>query len=381
MPKSAQLPITNTLSGGDYTAQIEIGSEKNVANVILDTGSSTLAVWKNKFGDSTTQSTDYVQFVGYGTGHWAGPVLKTAVGFGTGDNYIGLSSTTIAQIQSGQYGGNKQFYPANGILGLAFKSLNTAANVGTSDFPLSNYDTQQKWGSLQEYFENIDPYFTDIEQAHQVENKYAFLTRRSNIHHSTDVTNDPLNGGWFILGGGEEYTDLFTGEFQSLQVVSDQWWNTQFLQLQVGTDSPISIPSLETLGNEYGRDLSSLGSNSIIDSGTNSISLYTDAYFSMIQSFKNLDPSFYQALNRYFNEPDSFSLTQEELSAWPSIFLTLQGSDGSPVTLEMKADTYWQTNATPGGTTAFKIEPSYIPRQNGGPGLQSVQQFPITCLG
>ncbi len=49
MSKSAKLSINNALMG-DYTAQIEIGSEKYIANVILDTGSSTLAVWKNKFG-------------------------------------------------------------------------------------------------------------------------------------------------------------------------------------------------------------------------------------------------------------------------------------------------------------------------------------------
>ena len=52
MSKSTKLLINNVLLS-DYTAQIEIGADKNVANVILDTGSSTLAVWNNKFGEST----------------------------------------------------------------------------------------------------------------------------------------------------------------------------------------------------------------------------------------------------------------------------------------------------------------------------------------
>jgi hypothetical protein len=39
-----RVPITNVYANGDYTAQIKIGSGQETANVILDTGSSTLAV-------------------------------------------------------------------------------------------------------------------------------------------------------------------------------------------------------------------------------------------------------------------------------------------------------------------------------------------------
>ncbi len=42
--------------------------------------------------------------------------------------------------------------------------------------------------------------------------------------------------------------------------------------------------------------------------------------------------------------------------------MTLVGTDGSPVTLEMKPETYWQTNATQAKATAFKIEPSQHPQ-------------------
>ncbi|MEM8641204.1 MAG: pepsin-like aspartic protease [Cyanobacteria bacterium P01_G01_bin.54] len=354
MSKSAKLPITNVLVG-DYTAQLEIGAEKNIANVILDTGSSTLAVWRNKFGNITVEPTNFVQFVGYGTGHWAGPILKAQVGFGSGSNYISLASTTIAQIQSGLYRGEKQFHPADGILGLAFKSLNTAVKVG-SNYPISRYDTQNQWSKLvYEYgVEHIDPYFTDLKKAGLVENKYAFLTRRSITNQSVDPQNDPLNQGWFILGGGEEYKELYTGSFQSLQVVSDEYWNTQFIQIQVGTDTPIAIPSLSQLEEEYGQNLSYMGSNSIIDSGTNSIQLTNDAYQSMLQSFKTLDRLFYNTINQ---SAYGISLTATELESWPSIFVTLAGTDGSPVTLEMKPETYWQTNASQSGVSIFNIRP------------------------
>jgi len=40
--KILRLEITNVLSGNDYSARLAIGSKGAVANVILDTGSSTL---------------------------------------------------------------------------------------------------------------------------------------------------------------------------------------------------------------------------------------------------------------------------------------------------------------------------------------------------
>ena len=39
-----RIPINNVKGGGDYTGEIRVGSQGAVANVILDTGSSTLAV-------------------------------------------------------------------------------------------------------------------------------------------------------------------------------------------------------------------------------------------------------------------------------------------------------------------------------------------------
>ena len=39
-----RIPINNVKGGGDYTGEIRVGSQGDVANVILDTGSSTLAV-------------------------------------------------------------------------------------------------------------------------------------------------------------------------------------------------------------------------------------------------------------------------------------------------------------------------------------------------
>ena len=361
MSTTAKIPITNTISGGDYTAAIELGPDKNPANVILDTGSSTLAVWRNKFANTPTTPTNYVQFVGYGTGSWAGPVMKAQVGMGTGTSYIDLTETTIAQIQSGEYGGHPQFYPADGILGLAYAKLNQAADVGP-DYPISRYDTQQEWEALSSKYQNIDPWFKDLVDTKGVPNKFAFLTKRSFVDWSShDPASDPANQGWFILGGGEEHTELYSGDFQSAAVAADEYYNTKFLELQVGTQPAIQVPILEDLQRYYRGDLvSALGSNSIIDSGTNSIRLFSYVYQKMLQSFGEIDSSFSTQIQAAGST--GVRLSASDLASWPSIFVTLEGADGANLRLEMKPETYWQINATRGQWSIFNISSTNLPQ-------------------
>jgi hypothetical protein len=80
MPSVAiRIPINNVKGGGDYTGQIKIGSQGVVANVILDTGSSTLAVVPRVYKiaqDTDVGSSPYAQLVTYGTGGWSGPVIQ-----------------------------------------------------------------------------------------------------------------------------------------------------------------------------------------------------------------------------------------------------------------------------------------------------------------
>ncbi len=46
--KVLRLPITNVVCGNDYSAQLSIGTQGATANVILDTGSSTLAACRTR---------------------------------------------------------------------------------------------------------------------------------------------------------------------------------------------------------------------------------------------------------------------------------------------------------------------------------------------
>jgi hypothetical protein len=59
-PQTLRIPITNVCDGSDYSAQILVGSQQVAANVILDTGSSTLAVTPslyNAAADKNVKST------------------------------------------------------------------------------------------------------------------------------------------------------------------------------------------------------------------------------------------------------------------------------------------------------------------------------------
>jgi hypothetical protein len=97
--KTVRIPITNVFGGGDYTAQIPIGSQNTVVNVIMDTGSSTLAVKQGTHkpkSDKNLTPTAYAQDVTYGTGGWAGPVVQTTLTMGVPGNTVTLTKSPIA---------------------------------------------------------------------------------------------------------------------------------------------------------------------------------------------------------------------------------------------------------------------------------------------
>src|SRR6185437_10518350 len=92
MAQSARVPITNVFMGGDYTGVIHVGPNKTAMNVILDTGSSALALsghkYKPKAGDKTTR---LAQTDSYGDGSsWTGAVIQTQISLGDGAGTLHL---------------------------------------------------------------------------------------------------------------------------------------------------------------------------------------------------------------------------------------------------------------------------------------------------
>jgi len=227
---TARLAITNVYMDGDYTGTIYVGSQKKPCNVILDTGSSTLAVDGNFYDvtkDKAAKITDIAQEVGYVDGSsWVGAVVMTDVSVGTPPLVLPQAPVATAYHET-----KSMFRGSNGILGLAYTKLNGAFTMPGPTIPPKYTYNQIQAGQVT----YVDPYFTKLESAGLVANKFAFYTKRSEVNMATKKpATDPLNNGFLILGGGEEQTDLYTGAFQVARVVDDTYYNTNLKSIIVG---------------------------------------------------------------------------------------------------------------------------------------------------
>ena len=372
-----RIPINNVKGGGDYTGEIRVGSQGAVANVILDTGSSTLAVIPRVYKvaeDKNVTLTSFAQLVTYGTGGWSGPVLQTTLSMGSGGNQASVD--TYIAIADEQLPHN--LGPADGILGLAFNSLNAAYDLTaylTSHnvnppvtypwlFPVRTsaaalQQVEQFLARLTEI--DLTPYFTALETANVTRNIFAFYTLRSTPNMASgNPATDPLNNGIFVLGGGLDQTDLYTGQPLNVAVLDDLYYNTNLKAVQVGNAAPVGVNPLPA------SQAKSLGSNSIVDSGTNSLVLAQDVYDAVISGLGSLSANF-ATLVREATSNGAVPQSNLNLRNWPDIKFVMQGADGSDVTLICAPATYWQTDAYQAGYAAFQIN-------NGG-------NFPLSILG
>jgi hypothetical protein len=366
-----RIPINNVKGGGDYTGEIRVGSQGTVANVILDTGSSTLAVIPRVYDideDKNVSFTSYAQLVTYGTGGWSGPVLETTLSMGSGGNEAEVKSyIAIADEQLPHNLG-----PADGILGLAFNALNSAYDltayftsqdisppvtypwlfpVGTSAAALKQ--VEQFLARMTEI--DLTPYFTALETADVTRNIFAFYTLRSTPSvASADPATDPLNNGIFVLGGGLDQTDLYTGQPLNVAVLDDLYYNTNLKSVQVGNTPPITVAPLPA------AQAKSLVSNSIVDSGTNSIVLTANVYQAVIAAIQSLGEKFAMTVNSVISR-GYVRETAINLAEWPDISFVMQGADGSDVTLTCAPSTYWQTDAPQKGYVVFQINKTTWP--------------------
>jgi hypothetical protein len=365
--KTVRIPITNVYGGGDYTAQISVGSQNAVANVIMDTGSSTLAVKQGTYrsnADKNLKPSAYAQDVAYGTGGWAGPVVTTTLTMGVPGNTVTLRNSPIAIADEQQ---PHNFGAADGILGLAYNALNSAFNLSTYlqergitppvtyPWPFRARNSSAALAQLQQLLikmpqEDIPPYFTEIESNGMTANKFAFYTLRSvPSFASANIAQNPLNKGFFILGGGEEETGLYQGSFLGVDVVDDAYYNTNLKAVQVDGCDPVNALPLPT---KYEQTMIS---NSIIDSGTNSLAVSKDVLTGILQSLNSLNPQFVQLINKAVQEREGIPASRLDLSKWPGISFILAGDTGQDIKLTCSPQTYWQVNAPKAGQAVFQI--------------------------
>jgi hypothetical protein len=354
---TVQVPITNIYMDGDYTGTIYVGSQKKPLNVILDTGSSTLAVDGTKYDatkDTEAKITDIAQEVSYADGsNWVGAVVLTDVSVGTGNPLV-LSQVNVAVAY---HASSTMFRQSQGILGLAYTKLNNAFVLPGPTIPPKYTFNQIQAGKVT----YIEPYFTQLESAGLVANKFAFYTLRSEINLATaNPATDPLNNGFLILGGGEEYTNLYSGSFQVARVVHDLYYNTNLKSITVGNGAPIEVsPPTKASGNI---------SNSVVDSGTNSILLDQSLFEKVLQQFSSSNDTTLEDALRAGYVP----MSKLNLSEWPPITFTLEGALGTDVNLIVTPETYWQTNCPKRG-----YADSVLFGDSGQGGGQSILGLPL----
>ena len=371
MTKSTTISITNFYANGDYTARIAVGSQGTIVNLILDTGSSTLAVKSSKYNpleDSALQATCFAQDVSYGTGGWAGPLVQTKVSFGDSEDSITLDQGYLA-ITDASLPNN--FGNADGILGLAYKGLNQGYNLSayfqqnqlpSTSFPwpfsIANSATglsqlMSLFQTLQ--FEDIPPCFLQLQQQVNISNKFAFYTLRSYPSLASETPeSDPVNQGYFVLGGGEEKVDLYTGSFVNVPVLDDLYYNVGLKAVQVGQSAIQPVAPLPAGLTQ------TLISNAIVDSGTNSLCLATDVWNSILSGFEAVNPAFVAMIQQ--GSANGIDQTQINLSQWPNVDFILSGLNGEDVRLTVAPITYWQFDAFSPGQALFVIESGGSPQ-------------------
>lgn len=319
-----RIPISNLLLGSDYTGKFYIGAQQKEVNLILDTGSSTIAVESQSYDpqqDQNMAATNLAQEVSYGDGSgFVASVVRTDVTVKSATQSVKLPgvAVAVAYYETGSMFGNTQ-----GILGLAYAKLDTAYILKKRTVP----PTYNANDFRTAYTTQIEPYFTQLEEAGLVAGKYAFYTRRSVVRESDNPVADPLNNGWLILGGGEEATDLYTGDFQTAAVLSDDWYSVNLKTVSVGTASiPIDPPTFQD----------NAPTNAIVDSGTNGLVLSPAVYNAILAKL----PTDQRHLVRNGGAPKG-SIHMER---WPTLTFVLQGVTAD-ISLVVRPENYWQIDA------------------------------------
>lgn len=420
MTKILRLPITNVYAKGDYCTTLHLGSDKSPVNLLLDTGSSTLVVKKCSYKaeqDKNLTASALVQEVNYGIGGWNGPVIYTSINIHehchnsihphniAKDPSMNLKNAPVALVHSGEQ--SKTFGESDGILGLAYHHLNKSFDLSdyftehnitpalsypwpfidkhktdkqrTEKKKTENNKTEQISEDLASFKKlmwqypkhDVTPYFTLLEEQQLSANKFAFYSKRSAIHinekntektPAAELSKDPLNQGLLILGGGEEQTDLYQGEFQNISVEHDIYYNVTLQSVQVSTNKPITAPPLNQ------KHLESYFTNAIIDTGAGGVVLTALIYTQLIKELCTVNDNFASLLFPFKElsaQTVGIDASLLDFNDWPDITFNFVSDNKNSnkdhdvtskiISLICKPQTYWQINTPSFGKACFRL--------------------------
>ena len=352
MADIVRFPIT-IQSGNCFALELSVGVPPVSVNVLLDTGSSMLLVNAPPYrrnNDAAAVTSQLLQSGSLRGIKFLAAVIRTEVGFpanATADA-ISVSLANLGVI----YRVMPLFGDADGILGLAYPALNPAITM-----PADTWDACYGPMALESpglRTENLSTFMDQLAAANQIADKFAFSVGRS-VASAADAA---LNSGVFVIGGGEECKDLYTGDFQSAAVVHDAYYHTNLMEIQIGgrtikvDPTPAGDPAI---------------SNSIIDSGAGNLGLEPSVYQKIIDRFNEVGPAFGDMIRA-----GSQNQTQLNLTDWPPIGFVLQGTDGTTATVTVEPEDYWRFDGAGAGNATAALSIGGAPK----PG-QSVLGLPL----
>ena len=368
-----KLRTTLAYAKGAYTVEIKIGSQRSAANVLLDSGSSTLVVLPQAYDPSHDQNltaTSLAQSIAYGIGTWAGPVLRTEIAFGDQRHARILPDAEIAIIESSA----QNFRDADGLLGLAYRKLDKAHDV-TALLTERKIDPNHSWpwpfqtkesADLSAFktqlrdqpLVNLTPCFSALEAEGIISDKFSLLIKRALVHVLDDgatpeqLAADPLNDGVLVLGGGEECQSLYEGGFKTVKIVHDLYYNANLIAVQVGDKPRIPAPALSE------KYQSAYASNAIFDTGSSFLVLEASVYDAVLADFAEHDKRFPDLIARFqksFQKEHGIANDSIKIQHWPKLHFHLESPSGDEVTFTCTPGNYWQRNSLHAGECFFLL--------------------------
>ena len=354
---------------GGYTVQVALGSARAPANLVLDTGSSTLAVNPSAYApehDATLSATPWAQDIRYGSGEWAGPVLRSSLALGEGRHARRIDDALFALIETP----GKPFREADGIFGLAYRELDPAHDI-TGLLVKNGIDPPLSWPwtldvdartlrnqILQQPRVDITPAFSALEEEGVVRDQFALLVQRAVVHVASEglsdhaLSADPLNHGTLVLGGGCEAQSLYQGGFHDIRVVHDLYYNANLIGLRVGDGPLVAAPPLAS------QDIPSHGSNALLDTGSSFLVLEASLFAAVLSAFTQHDarlPLLVQRFNEAFKTGQGLPNHAVQHRDWPDLHLHFEAPAGGETVVRVCASHYWPHNALNAGQSLFLL--------------------------
>jgi hypothetical protein len=365
---------------GGYTVQVELGSGRAPANLVLDTGSSTLAVSPTAYApehDGTLSATPWAQDIRYGGGAWAGPVLRSSLALGEGRHARRIDDALFALIETP----GALFRQADGIFGLAYRQLDPAHDISgllqqrgvqpalSWPWRLDEDAATLRGEILQQPRVDITPAFTALEEEGVVRDQFGLLVQRAVVHVQAEdlsehaLAADPLNRGTLVLGGGVEAQSLYHGGFQDIRVVHDLYYNANLRGLRVGDGPVVAAPALAA------KDVDSHGSNALLDTGSSFLVLEESLYAAAMSALAAHDARLPALVDRFkaaFKSGHGLPNHAIDHRDWPDLHLHFESPTGGDTVLRIAASHYWPHNALNAGQALFLLMPglAHFPKQS-----------------